>query len=135
MLGGVMEYALTGLGVLVAIAPFAALSGALAWTSRRERRRLEVHTRQVALTDSIHERLGAVAAPVVRRSRRGWKVRIAVPFERPVQTEALLALVLEAFARPDRDRHALEIVLTRQLDPPAKPASARRVGRESPSWT
>jgi len=126
---------LTLLGVLVAIAPFAALLGALTWTSRRERLRLEVHTRQVALTDSIHERLGAVAAPVVRRCRRGWQVRLAVPFERPALTEALLAIVLEAFARSDRDRHSLEIVLTRQLDPPAEPASARRVRRESPSWT
>lgn len=126
---------LTLLGILVALAPFAALVGALAWASRRERLRREVHTRQVALTDSIHERLGAVAAPVVRRCRRGWQVRIAVPFERPVLTEALLAIVREAFARPDRDRHSLEIVLTRQLDPPAKPASARGVRKESPSWT
>jgi len=126
---------LTLLGMLVAIAPFAALLGALAWTSRRERRRLEVHMRQVALTDSIHERLGAVAAPVVRRGHRGWQVRIAVPFERPVLTEALLAIVLEAFARPDRDRHSLEIILSRQLDPPATAVGARSVRRESPSWT
>src|SRR5262250_92051 len=86
---------LTLLGMLMAIAPFAAMLGALAWTSRRERLRREAQTRQVAL----------------------------------------LAIVLDAFVRPDRDRHSLEIVLTRQLDPPAKPASARRVARESPSWT
>jgi len=126
---------LTLLGMLVAIAPLAALLGALAWTSQRERLRREAQTRQVALTDSIHERLGAVAAPVVRRRRHGWQVSIAVPFERPALTEALLAIVLDAFVRPDSDRHSLEIVLTRQLDPPAKPASARRVARESPSWT
>ena len=126
---------LTLLGFLIAIAPFAALFGGLAWTSRRERLRCEVQMRQVALTDSIHERLGAVAAPVVRRRRRGWQVRIAVPFERPVLTEALLAIVLEAFTRPDHDRHSLEIVLTRQTDAPAKPASAHRVRWESPSWT
>jgi len=66
------------LGVLIAIAPFAALIGALGWTGRCERQRREVQARQVALTDSIHERLGAVAAPVVRRRRRGWQVSIAV---------------------------------------------------------
>jgi len=127
---------LTLLGVLVAIAPFAGLFGALAWTSRCERLRRDVQARQVALTDSIHERLGAVAAPVVRRRRRGWQVRIAVPFERPALTEALLAIVLEAFAAPDRDRLSIEIALTRQLDTPAtNPAGAPGVRRESPSWT
>jgi len=124
------------LGVLIAIAPFAALIGALGWTGRCERQRREVQARQVALTDSIHERLGAVAAPVVRRRRRGWQVSIAVPFERPALTEALLAIVLEAFTSADRDRRSLEIVLTRQLDTPAtNPAGAPGVRRESPSWT
>jgi len=64
---------LTVLAVIIALVPFAALIAALAWTNRRERLRRDVHARQVALTDSIHERLGAVAAPVVRRRRRGWQ--------------------------------------------------------------
>jgi hypothetical protein len=119
---------LTLLGVLVAALPFAALLGLLAWTNRCERRRREVQARQVALTDCIHERLGAVAAPVVRRRRRGWQVRLAM-------TEALLAIVLEAFAPRDRAKPSVEIVLTRQANPPATtPATARGVRRESPSW-
>ena len=62
-------------------------SALLAWTSRRERLRGEVVARQIALTDAVHERLGAVIAPVVRRRRRGgWQVRIAVRFERPAVT-------------------------------------------------
>jgi len=127
---------LTFLGVLLAIAPFAVVPGSLAWTTRCERRRGEAQARQVALTDSIHERLGAVAAPVVRRRRGGWQVTIAVPFERPATTEALLAIVLEAFAPHDRDQRSLEIVLTRQFDTPAtNAAGARGVRRESPSWT
>ena len=126
---------LTVLAVFVALTPLAALIGALAWTNRRERLRCEVHARQVALTDSIHERLGAVAAPVVCRRRRGWRVRVAVPFERPALTEALLAIVMEAFAAPDRERGLLEIVLTRQVDPlMPKPAGASGARRESPSW-
>jgi hypothetical protein len=127
---------LTLLGVLVAIAPFVGLIGLLAWTSWRERLRRDAQARQIALTDSIHERLGAVAAPVVRRRHRGWQVRIAVPFERPATTEALLAIVMEAFALPDGDRRSLEIVLTPQLHTPATtPAGAREVRWESASWT
>jgi hypothetical protein len=127
---------LTLLGVFVALAPLLGLIGLLAWMSHRERLRRDAQARQIALTDSIHERLGAAAAPVVRRRRHGWQVNIAVPFERPAVAEALLAIVLEAFAPLDRDRGSLEIVLTRQLDAPATtPARARGVRWESPSWT
>src|SRR5262245_2584656 len=127
---------LTLVGLLVATAPFAVVFGLLAWTSRRERDRREVQARQVALTDSVHERLGAVAAPVVHRRRRGWQVRIAVPFERPAVTAALLAIVLEAFPPTGCDERLLEIVLTRQRDAPAtNHAEARGVRWESRSWT
>jgi hypothetical protein len=126
-------------GALVAVAPFAVVLGLFAWTSRRERLRSDVRRRQIALTDAVHERVGAVAAPVVRRRHRGWQVEIAVPFERPAVTEALLPIVLEAFAPLDRDPRSLEIVLTRQ-SPPAgastrQPAGVCSVRRESLSWT
>ena len=123
------------IAVIVALVPFAALIGALAWTNRRERLRRDVHARQVALTDSIHERLGAVAAPVVRRRRQGWQVRIAVPFERPALTEAILAIVMEWFGGSGRKGGSFEIVLTRRVDTPApKPAGASGARKESPSW-
>jgi hypothetical protein len=126
---------LTVLAVIVALTPFAALIAALAWTNRRDRLRRDEQARQVAVTDSIHERLGAVAAPVVRRRRRGWQVRVAVPFERPALTEALLAIVMESFGGADRKRGSLEIVLTRRLDTPApKPAGAPGARKELPSW-
>lgn len=132
---GMVTEMLAVLAVIVALVPFAALIAALAWTNRRERLRRDVHARQVALTDSIHERLGAVAAPVVRRRRRGWQVRIAVPFERPALIEALLAIVMESFSGSDRGRGSLEIVLTRRLDTPApKPAGVSGARKESPSW-
>ena len=89
------------LGIVITAAPLAAVLGLLAWTSRRERLRGEVVARQIALTDAVHERLGAVVAPVVRRRRRGgWQVRIAVPFERPAVTEALLAITRVRITRP-----------------------------------
>ena len=115
---------------IVAAAPFAIVLALLAWANHRERRRRETHARQIALTDSVHERLGAIAAPVVRRRRRGWQVRIAVPFERPFVIEALLAIVRETFAP------RVEIVLTRQVAPPAPARGAGRdVRKESLSWT
>ena len=40
--------------------------------------------RQVSVTDAIHSELGAVVSPVVkRRFGHGWRIEIAVPFERP----------------------------------------------------
>jgi hypothetical protein len=101
-------------GVVVAAVPFAVVFALLAWASWRERRRLDVQARQIALTDSLHERLGAVAAPVVRRRRGAWQVCIAVSFERHAVIDALLPIVREAFAPRDRDRRSLEIVLTRR---------------------
>jgi hypothetical protein len=125
---------LTGISLLVATMPFAVVFALLAWANDRERRRRETVARQIALTDNVHQQLGAVAAPLVRRRRRGWQVRIAVPFERPAVGEALLVIVRQTFSR--RDRTALEIVLTRQPDPRAtKLAGRRRVRWALPSWT
>jgi hypothetical protein len=119
---------------LIGSAPFAVVLALLAWADRRERRRREVLTRQIALTDCVHERLGAVAAPVVRHRRGVWYVAIAVPFERPAVIEALVAIVLEAF--PAHDRRSLEIVLTHRPEtPPARAAGGRGVKQESLSWT
>ena len=124
---------LTLLGIVIASAPFVVVFGMLAWADYRERRRRDVAERQIVLTDSIHERLGARAAPVVRRRGRRWQVRMAVPFERPMLVRALLAIVRETFVG---DSRSLEIVLTRQPEMRVTKASAGRgVERESLSWT
>jgi hypothetical protein len=123
----------TLLGIVIASAPFAVVFGLLAWADYRDRRRRDVAERQIALTDSIHERLGAQAAPVVRRRGRRWQVRVAVPFERPTLVRALLAIVRETFVG---DPRSLEIVLTRQSEMRLTKASAGRgVEWESLSWT
>lgn len=121
---------------VIATAPFAVVIALLAWANLREQRRRDVQVRQIALTDSVHERLGAVAAPVVRRRWRCWQVRIAVPFERAFVIEALLAIVRETFVPDDGDRRSLEIVLIRQSRPSARtPAARLDVRKESLSWT
>ena len=40
-----------------------------------QRRRAVVIARQIAVTDAIHREFGAVVAPTVRRTRRGWHPR------------------------------------------------------------
>ena len=121
-------------GIVLAAAPFGVVFGLLAWAAHRERRRREVEQRQIALTEAIHERLGAVAAPVVRRRRGRWHVHLAVPFEHPLVVDALLAIVRETFA--PRNRKSLEIVLTRRPDARAcRRAANDAVRRGVPSWT
>jgi hypothetical protein len=122
----------TLVGILVLATPVAILVTLFKGLDRREqRRRLEI-TRQIELTDAIHARLGAVAAPVVRRDRAGWRIAVAVPFERPAVADAVLATVHEAFGRGN-----YEVVLSRQtLAAPATKASRPVAhGEESLSWT
>ena len=122
----------TLVGILVLAIPFALL---LTLTSRldrsRMRRGLEI-ARQIALTDAIHARLGAVAAPVVQRRRAGWRIAVAVPFERPAVVDAVLASVDQEFGRND-----YTIVLSRQKSPAPAAKASRAVthGGESLSWT
>jgi hypothetical protein len=108
---------LTLIAVLVALVPVVALLALFAWAGRRERRKADVRARQIALTDAIYQRLGAVAAPVVRRDRWDWQVHIAVPFEHRATTDAVLASVRAAFAPGVGEAGALEIIFTRQVAP------------------
>ena len=122
----------TLVGILVLASPIAILVALFARPDRREpRRRLEIE-RQIALTDAIHARLGAVAAPVVRLRREVWQIAVTVPFERPAVMDAVLATVHEAFGRGN-----YELVLSRQTlaVPAAKASRAVAHGEESLSWT
>src|SRR2546422_11612001 len=78
--------------VVVTLFPLAVVLAPLLLAGWVERRRAAVIARQVELTEAIHRDLGAVVAPfVTRRPGRRWRVRIAVPFERPAVVEAGLA--------------------------------------------
>ena len=96
-----------------------------------DQRQAEV-LRQIALTDALHARFGALVAPVVRRRHRAWQVAVAVPFERPAIVAAVLATVREMFGRV-----SYEVVLSRQAPVAPLPHAPRSaaVGRESLSWT
>ena len=122
----------TLVGILVLATPVAIVMTLFAGLDRREQRRRRETERQIALTDAIHARLGAVAAPVVRRGRTGWRIAVAVPFERPAVADAVLATVHEAFGPG-----SYEVVLSRQTlaVPAAKASRAVAHGEESLSWT
>ena len=122
----------TLVGILVLATPVAIVITLFAGLDRREQRRRRETERQIALTDAIHARLGAVAAPVVRLGREGWRIAVAVPFERPAVADAVLATAHETFGRMN-----YELVLSRQtLAAPATKASRPVThGGESLSWT
>jgi len=111
--------------VMVAVA-FFAVSGLLTLVERRQNRRDAQRVRQIMLTDAIHWELGAVAAPVVSRQRGGWRVSMAVPFERPVEVAALLRVTQSHFAAEGHGFEPLEIVLT-PMNSPALPWAVRNL--------
>jgi hypothetical protein len=102
--------------VAAALLPFAAVVGLL-WLARviREKRDADV-ARQIILTDAIHRELGAVAAPVVRRSwTRGWTVSVRLPLHREETVGIITRITHDLFRRLDRqDPPALRLVLIPQ---------------------
>ena len=122
----------TLVAVLMLAAPIAALAALMWLTARRQARRRAEILRQIALTDALHARLGALLAPVVRWRHRAWQVAVAVPFERPEVVASVLTTADQVLGLA-----RYEVVLSRQT--PAAPAvrAARRttLGRESLSWT
>jgi len=121
----------TLVGVLMFAAPLAALAALVMLIERRHQRRQAEILRQIALTDALHARLGALVAPVVRRRHRAWQVAVAVPFERPAIVAAVLATVQGMFGQV-----RYEVVLNRQAPAAPLPQAPRpaAVGREL-SWT
>lgn len=92
--------------------PFLAVSALLKLSEHLQDRRELERDRQIELTDAIHWELGAVAAPVVRRRRRGgWRVSMAVPLDRSAEVAALVNLTAQHFSG-NTAAERLEIVLT-----------------------
>ena len=104
------------IALAVAVIPFAVVIALLKLVEGAQRARDRALGRQIALTNAIHERLGPIVAPVVRKRPWGpWQVSIPVPFARPETVSAILAVTREAFsARDGRDVQRVEIVLTEQ---------------------
>jgi hypothetical protein len=120
------------LGLVVLSVPVVALAALAAVVDRRRSRWQAAVRRQIALTDALHARFGAVLAPVVRRRGPRWQIAMAVPFERERVVVGALATVEELFGRG-----GYEIVLSRQAAPAEPRLASRpaRLGKESLSWT
>lgn len=121
----------TLVGLMLASSPVVLTVALLVAAERRQRRVQAEVGRQIALTDALHARLGALLAPVVRRQGHGWQVSVAVPAEPPTVVGAVLTSAEEVFGR-----EAYELRLRRQAPTPlvARPRrTARTVGELS--WT
>src|SRR5262249_59884599 len=104
----------------IAIVPVGAVIAVLKLVERAQRSRDEARARQIMLTDAIHERLGAVVAPVVRKRPWGpWQVDVAVPLACPDTVRTVVAVTREVWEtqKPD-DSPNLRAVLT----PPGRAA-------------
>jgi len=110
----------TLVGILVLVTTGRDRGRALRSVDRRERRHgLEIQ-RQIALTDAIHDAARRRRGARSPARRRGWRIGVAVPFERPAVVDAVLASVHQEFGRA-ADFH---VVLSRQTLPaPAAKAS------------
>ncbi len=122
----------TLVGILVFAMPIAALVGLARLTERHRAHRESEILRQIALTDALHARLGALVAPVIHRRGRVWQVAVAVPFERPGVGATVLETVDDMLGRV-----RYEVVLSRQAPAVVSPRASRRaaLGQESLSWT
>lgn len=75
---------MTALAIAVVLAtPVVVLIALLRLVTVLEERRQQVISRQIALTDAIHNALGPIVAPIVRRGRGGWVAVLAVPTGHP----------------------------------------------------
>ncbi|TMQ26870.1 MAG: hypothetical protein E6K82_03190 [Candidatus Rokuibacteriota bacterium] len=122
----------TLVGLMFAGSPFAVTVALLLLAERRQKRQLAEITRQIALTDALHARLGAVVAPVVRLRDRVWQVSVAVPVDQPTVAAQVLSIVNEVFGTV-----AYELRLRRQapvVPAPREPRAVRATQR-SLSWT
>ena len=121
----------TVIGLMLAASPLVLTVALLTVAERRQRRVHSEVNRQIALTDALYARLGALLAPVVRHRRGVWQVSMAVPAEDLGVVGSVLTTVDEVFGRV-----AYELRLTRRAPlAPATSASRRTHAARELSWT
>ena len=89
---------MTSTGAFVALV-FTMIGGPMVLVDWARKRREMVVARQIALTDALDARFGAIVAPVVARPLFGsWEVRIAMPFLRSTVLAQMLSVIDDVFA-------------------------------------
>ncbi|HEY7434993.1 MAG TPA: hypothetical protein VIE41_07625 [Methylomirabilota bacterium] len=128
----------SGIAMMMVFVPFAVVLGLLRLSRMIHEKREAGVARQIALTDAIHRELGAVVAPVVKRSwTRGWIVSVRVPLHRAGTVSTITRITHDLFSRLDReDPPRLHLVLIpREVRPWERaqmigsPRPATRLGR------
>jgi hypothetical protein len=115
--------------ILVWLSPLLFVTGLLVLAAWRDRRDLARVARQVRLTDALAEDVGTIVAPVVRKRLGGWRIAIAVPFERPAIVARILRVVHRTLEDLGPDRY--EIALSPQAPAP-RPVPYRRPAERRP---
>jgi len=121
----------TVIGLMFAASPVLATVALLVAAERRQRRVQSEVAQQIALTDALHQSLGALVAPFVRRRGGVWQVSVAVPAGDVRTVGTVFRAVDDIFGR-----QAYEVRLRRQAPPAPAAAGPRRAHavREL-SWT
>jgi hypothetical protein len=119
---------------VTAVLPFALVAVSLWLAGAIRARRAADVARQIALTDAIHQELGAAAAPEVRWSwTRGWIVSVRLPLHQEGTVGAVTRITHDVFRRLDRSVPLrLRLVLLPQEPRPwvrARADGARSVAR------
>ena len=111
------------LGVLVVMAPpVLVLVALLLAADARQRRRAEVVARQIQVTDAIHREFGAIVAPCVHRTRRGWRVVLPMEVWHP-HAARLVALAAHTL---EREGEVEVVVVTPAGSRPRRPTLQNR---------
>jgi hypothetical protein len=121
----------TAIGLMLAASPIVLTIALLQTVEWRQARVQAEIARQIALTDALHARLGALVAPVVRWRGRVWQVSVAVPAEEPAVVGAVLATTDEVFGRAPYELRLRPQTAAEPAAPTRR--AARRVG--ALSWT
>jgi len=125
-----MDTVLTWLGVaVVSLYGLLLVGGPMVLLDRLRNRRHEAIRRQIALTEAIDSRLGAIVAPVVKKPLWGpWQIQIAVPLTRPATVGRILAVAHKVFSAADgKIAGRYRIVLTAKQEPNRKERETRRI--------
>lgn len=125
-----MDTVLTWLGVVaVSLYGLLLVGGPMVLLDWLRNRRQEAIRRQIALTEAIDSRLGAIVAPVVKKPLWGpWQIQIAMPFARPATVGRILAVAHEVFSAADGTNPGrYRIVLTAKQEPNRKETETRRI--------
>jgi hypothetical protein len=114
-------------GILFWLSPLLLVGALLALAGSRDRRALSATARQARLTDALADEVGVIVAPVVERRLGTWRVKVAVPLERPLVVARILWVLHRTLGRIGCERY--EIVLS-----PQKPAPPAPVHRPQTEW-